>query len=133
LGAALNKNSLRDQQGQAATEFALVLPILALLLFGIIQLGIVFNHYVTVTDAVRAGARKAAVSRHQSDPVGTATTAVRSSATNLDQAQLGVAVNSTWQQGTDVTVTATYPFQVSLLGFVVTSGQLTSTTTERVE
>lgn len=133
MGAATKRISLRNQQGQAATEFALVLPILALLLFGIIQLGVVFNHYVTVTDAVRAGARKAAVSRHQSDPVGTAANAVRSSAPNLDQAQLAVAVNSTWQQGTDVTVTASYPFQVSLLGFVVTSGQLTSTTTERVE
>lgn len=110
-----------------------MLPILALLLFGIIQLGIVFNHYVTVTDAVRAGARKAAVSRHQSDPVGTSTNAVRSSATNLDQGQLAVTVNSSWQQGSDVTVTASYPYQVSLLGVVVSSGQLTSQTTERVE
>ena len=43
------------------TEFALALPILALLLFAVIQFGIVFNHYVTLTDATRAGARKAAV------------------------------------------------------------------------
>ena len=134
MGAALKqKISLRDQRGQAVTEFALVLPILALLLFGIIQLGIVFNHYVTVTDAVRAGARKAAVSRRQSDPVGTTVNAVRSSAPNLDLSQLAVSVATNWQQGTDVTVTAQYPYQVSLLGFVVSSGQLTSSTTERVE
>ena len=44
------------------TEFALVLPILALLLFGIVQFGLVFNNYLTLTDAVRSGARKAAVS-----------------------------------------------------------------------
>ena len=49
------------------TEFAIVLPMLAMLLFGIIQFGILYNNYVTVTDAARAGARKAAVSRH-TDP-----------------------------------------------------------------
>ena len=42
------------------TEFALVMPILLFLLLGIIQFGIVFNNYVTLTDAVRAGARKGA-------------------------------------------------------------------------
>ena len=37
-------------------EFTLVLPVLAILLFGIIQFGITFNNYITLTDAVRAGA-----------------------------------------------------------------------------
>jgi hypothetical protein len=32
-----------------------------------------------------------------------------------------------------VTVTATYPYRISLLGLVVKSGNLRSTTTERVE
>ncbi len=50
------------------TEFALVLPILVILLFGVIQFGIVFNNYITVTDAVRAGARKGAVGRHLQNP-----------------------------------------------------------------
>ena len=43
------------------TEFALVLPILLFLLLAIVQFGVVFNNYVTLTDAVRAGARKGAV------------------------------------------------------------------------
>ena len=47
------------------TEFALILPLLVVLLFGIIQFGIIFNNYVTLTDAVRAGAREAAVSRQE--------------------------------------------------------------------
>ena len=59
---------IRNEQGQTMTEFALVLPVLALLLFGVIQFGILFNNYVTLTDAVRSGARKAAVSRQASDP-----------------------------------------------------------------
>ena len=51
------------KQGQAMVEFALVLPILVALVFGIIQFGILFNHHLTLTDAVRAGSRQGAVSR----------------------------------------------------------------------
>jgi Flp pilus assembly protein TadG len=125
--------SIRNQQGQTMTEFALVLPVLALLLFAVIQFGIVFNNYVTLTDATRAGARKAAVSRQASNPTSTTVTAVRNSAANLKQSNLNVTVTSTWQPAADVSVTATYPYKVSLLGLVVKAGNLSSTTTERVE
>ena len=103
------------------------------MLFGIIQFGIVFNNYVTLTDAVRAGAREAAVARQTANPGGAATTAVRSSAADLDQGKLAVSVSSGWQPGSDVTVTASYPYSITLLGWVVSTGNLTSKTTERVE
>ena len=115
------------------TEFALILPILALVLFGVIQFGIVFNNYLTVTDAARAGARKGAVGRYVKNPASEAEVAARDSADNLDQSQFGVSVVSSWEPGETVTVTTTYPYEVSLLGFVVQSGTLESTTTERVE
>ena len=115
------------------TEFALVLPVLALVLFAIVQFGIVFNNYVTLTDATRAGARKGTVARRLSDPVGSCTQAVRNSATDLNGSNLTVSCSSTWQPGDDVNVTATYPYSISLLGLVVKSGRLSSTTTERVE
>ena len=125
--------NLRSERGQSLTEFALALPILALLLFAVIQFGIVFNNFVTLTDATRAGARKAAVDRQLANPSGAAVSAVRSSAANLKQSDLAVTVTSTWQPSSDVTVTATYPYSISLLGMVVKSGRLSSTTTERVE
>ena len=115
------------------TEFALVLPLLALLLFGVIQFGVVFHQYVTLTDAVRAGARQGAVGRHLSSPSSSVEDRVRSSAADLDQSKLGVTVTSSWQQGEDVTVSATYPYEITLLWFFARSGNLTSTTTERVE
>lgn len=124
---------IRDERGQTMVEFAIVLPILAVLLFGILQFGILFNNYVTLTDAVRAGAREASVARETADPVGTTTSAVRSSAADLNQSNLSVAVSSGWQAGSDVTVTATYPYSINLLGWVVSAGSLSSTTTERVE
>jgi Flp pilus assembly protein TadG len=124
---------IRSEQGQTMTEFALVLPVLALLLFAVIQFGIVFNNYVTLTDATRAGARKAAVSRQTTNPVGNAVAAVRASAKDLNQSNLSVTVTSTWEPSEDVSVTATYPYSISLLGMVVKSGRISSKTTERVE
>jgi Flp pilus assembly protein TadG len=129
------KISFREERGQTMTEFALVLPILTLLLFAVIQFGIAFNHYLTVTDAARAGARQAAVSLYgPGDPASAAETAARNSADNLDQGKFDVAVTASpaWEKGADVTVTTSYPYEVSLLGVVVKSGDLTSSTTERI-
>ena len=115
------------------TEFALVLPILVFLLFGVIQFGITFNNYITLTDAVRAGARKGSVGRNLQNPQAATVQSVRDAATDLRQTDLQVTVVSSWQQGSDVSVTGSYPYSISLLGLVVKSGRLTSTTKERVE
>ena len=116
-------------------EFALVLPILAFLLFAVIQFGIAFNNYITLTDATRAGARKASASttRRDPNPEATCEAAVRSSANGLKPADLTADCQSDWEPGSDVVVKATYPYSISLLGVVVKSGTLTSSTTERVE
>ena len=124
---------MQEERGQTTTEFAIVLPILCLLLFGVIQFGILFNNYVTLTDAVRAGARKAAVSRQTSNPQQACIDQVKSSASDLDQSKLAANCVSSWQPTADVTVTATYPYSVSLMGLVIASGNLKSTTQERVE
>jgi Flp pilus assembly protein TadG len=125
----------RNERGQTLVEFALVLPILSLLLLGVIQFGVAFNNCITLTDAVRAGARKGAVGRHLANPQAATEQQVRDAATDLKASDLQVTVNSSWTQGSDVTVTATYPYSIKLLGFgvTVTSGRLSSTTTERVE
>jgi Flp pilus assembly protein TadG len=115
------------------TEFALVLPVLAVLLFGVIQFGLVFNNYIQLTDAVRAGARKGAVGRHLQNPQAAVVQTVRDASTNLHQPDLNVSVTSSFQQGSDVEVSASYPYSINLLGLVVKSGRLTSKTKERVE
>jgi Flp pilus assembly protein TadG len=134
---AFKKIRRKREQGQTMAEFTLVLPVLAILLFGIIQFGIVFNNYLAVTDAVRAGARQAAVARHlpEDERVAKVEAKVRASAENLDQDILEVSVEPSddWEPGSDVTVTATYEYSINLLGKVVKDGLLTSKTTERVE
>jgi Flp pilus assembly protein TadG len=45
------------QSGQSLVEFALLFPLLLLILLGAIDLGRAFNAYVTITNASREGAR----------------------------------------------------------------------------
>jgi Flp pilus assembly protein TadG len=123
---------IRRSNGQTMVEFVLVLPILMLVLFAIIQFGMTFTHYVTLTDAVRAGARTAATSRLSPTRDGDIKTKVSSSSDGLIPTN-AVQVTSTWAHGTDVQVKATVPYSISLLGLVIASGNLSSTTTERVE
>ena len=127
--------SLRTQDGQAAAEMALVLPFLVAILLAIAQFGVAFNNYITLTDATRAGARKASVGRFVGDNGASAVTAVRSAAANLNQAKLTVSVTSSnWSvPGSAVTVTAKYPYSINILGWTVKAGDLTSTTQERLE
>jgi len=101
----------------------------------VIQFGIIFNNYVTLTDATRAGARKAAVSRQLGAAAANiaAVQAVRTSASDLKQTDLSVTVTSAFTAGSDVTVTATYPYTLNLIGLPIKSGFLSSTTEERVE
>jgi len=117
-------------------EFAIVAPLFVLLLFGIIQFGLIFNNYVTLTDAARAAARKGAVSRN--DPVGPAAACQNqgyAAANNLLRPPLSITCSSTggWAPGSDVQVTATYPYHIKLFGIGIIDGTLTSVMKERVE
>jgi Flp pilus assembly protein TadG len=136
---------LRDD-GQAIVEFALVLPLLMGLLLGIVQFGIVFNNYETLTDAARVGGRQAAVSRFVGDNGASAETAARAAASGLDPSTLAVDAQSCapgtspcpgaedWTtSGNEVTVTATYPYSIKILDWTIKAGSLTTVTKERLE
>lgn len=128
-----------DERGQTLVEFAALLPVLCLLLFGIIQFGVVFHDYITVTDASRVGAREAAVSRFVGDSGASAEAAAREAADGLDDALVNDAAFVTcdadnWSEaGSDVSCTVNYPYSIDVLGLVVAGGTLTSVTTERLE
>ena len=128
-------NKLKNERGQTMAEFALVLPILVVLVLAIAQFGVAFNNYVTLTDAARAAARKGAVSRESSNPQDDCQSAGYAAGPNLNNPGTDFVVNcsSSWSSGSDVTVTASYPYSISLLGWVVASGNLNTTMKERVE
>jgi Flp pilus assembly protein TadG len=128
-------NRLKNERGQTMTEFALVLPLLVVLVLAIAQFGVAFNNYVTLTDAARAAARKGAVSRESGSPQSDCQSAGYAAGQNLNNpgTDFVVSCSSSWSIGSDVTVTATYPYSISLLGWVVASGNLSTTMKERVE
>jgi Flp pilus assembly protein TadG len=52
---------LRSNEGQSLVEFAIILPILLMLIMGILEFGIMLNSYLAVRNASREGARAAIV------------------------------------------------------------------------
>ena len=52
-------NTINNQRGLAAVEFAIVLPVMLFLMLATAEFGRVFYHYNTLTKAVQAGARYA--------------------------------------------------------------------------
>ena len=49
--------SRRNQRGASAVEFALILPILICVLFGIVEFGLLMYDKAVITNASREGAR----------------------------------------------------------------------------
>jgi TadE-like protein len=54
---------LKREDGAAAVEFALLLPLLLMILFGVIEFGFVFYNQEVITNASREGARFGIVMR----------------------------------------------------------------------
>jgi Flp pilus assembly protein TadG len=144
---------LGSERGTAVVEFALVAPILFLLVFGILDFGRALNYYNDITQLAGQGARAAAVTRN---PDGTAIAATSGTVDNADcggkaysiQCQLknyyptdaelqnGVHIcipSSPSAVGQPVTVHVTFAFNFTdgLFGF--TTLNLSSTQTERAE
>ena len=78
----------RLERGSAAVEFALLLPILLLLLLALVQVGVIARDSLLLTQASRAGAREAAV-QPSAEAVDEA---VRAAAVGLDPERLRVEV-----------------------------------------
>lgn len=70
---ALTRPCLRGDRGASAVEFALVMPLLLMLLFGLITTGLTFSDYQSSTNASREAARYGAATSYSSDPAAWAT------------------------------------------------------------
>ena len=119
----------RTEKGAAALEFALVMPLLLLLVFALIQYGMYFWAYQGGADAARMAARSAATGAYPKDCSGFKTQvrdAIGKMATNTptvtrtftkSNSALGV------QPGDLVTVTVTYDsFNLNFPGLPFISG-----------
>lgn len=103
-----------NERGAAAVEFAIILPLLVLLLMGIIEFSRAYNAKEGLTYAVREGARELAINNDPDSAV--AVTEARAIA--LDPAQLSVptpAACPASPAATDTaTVNATYSFAYNI-------------------
>lgn len=108
----------RDR-GAAAVEFAMVVPVLLLLVLGIAEFGRAYNIQTTLSNAARDGVRVMAL---QDDPAA-ARDAVEYSAGHLDLGGSQISVSPTTCEATGATspgtatVTVAYPFE-PLSGFL---------------
>ena len=116
--------------GQAAVELALVVPLVALLLLLVVQVGLVVRAQVLVVHAAREGARAAAVEPGDG-PVRDAVAA----GSGLAAERLTVTVTGRDGPGSRVTVAVRYrvPTDVPLVGALVGDVTVTATATMRVE
>jgi Flp pilus assembly protein TadG len=107
-----------SEAGAAAVEFALVLPVLMLLIFGIIDFGRMLNAKITITEAAREGARAAALVDADAG-AARVTTAV-------DGLDVNTAIDGcpdAPDPNADATATVTYTFSfVTPLGALIGSG-----------
>jgi TadE-like protein len=108
------------EPGSATVEFALVLPLVLLVVLGLVQVGLVVRDRLLVEAAARAGARAAAV---QDNPVAIRDAAL-AAAPGLDHAEARVDVARSGSRGDPVGVHLEYDdaFRVPLVSWLVGSG-----------
>lgn len=130
--------SCHPVRGQSVIEMALVLLILALLVFGIVDVGRAFHHYIIVTNACREGARLAARLPDPNDdpdafvPAVEAATMAEASNSNVDLTPPGasIAIAGPRTSGDPISVTVTYTYTTIIGGLVGLSEFPMRTTTE---
>lgn len=125
-----------DQRGAAAVEFAIVLPLLILLVFGIVQFSILYNRKQGLHAAAREGARLASLPQktvadiqdHVEDALdGSVDTDDPTFAVSVSRggASIGSGSPCAGHAGDTVTVTATVAATVDIPLFPVQTGTLT--------
>jgi len=111
------RKGLRSESGASAVEFALLLPVLMMILFGIIEFGFALYQQAILTNASREGARLGIV---QSIPA--ITTAQINAAidtylnpTGINPANVSRTIVAGGPTGTPVRVTLTLPYTFVVL------------------
>jgi Flp pilus assembly protein TadG len=150
-----------DSEGGSLVEFAVVLPLLMMVMTGMFSFGIALNNYLVLTSAVGSGARALSLTRGQTtptlaatDPCKYAAAIANSAAPNLSSGSItytfvwttintsGTAVSTsytsscpalTMNAGDSVQMHASYPYSLVLYGWTPGTMNLTAQTAELVQ
>lgn len=120
---------LKNRRGSAAVEFALILPILLVLLFGIIEFGFLLYNEQVITNASREGARYGIVSTSGPRHTLAQITSVVNTYVGNNLVTFGTqsapvtTINNSGGTlfGDDLTVTVTYHYEFLFIPSFVTS------------
>ena len=129
-------NNIKSEKGASAVEFALILPILLMLVFAIFEFGIAYNNYISLTHAAREGARLAAVNRDEIEGLDWFEARVKnSSPTITDKIESITLSGEDGDIGDPVSVTVTMAAFIIEIPFAGTYGPITlsNTATLRIE
>ncbi len=103
---------LKKRKGQSLVETALVLPVILLILTAIIDFGLLFNHYLIVSNASREGARGASVGKTNLQIIN----AVKNVTSSLDETKLSITItpygSADRRAGSEVTVNVKYQYSM---------------------
>jgi Flp pilus assembly protein TadG len=145
--AAKTRGFPKERKAAVAVEFALIMPVLLLMVVGAGVFGIAIDNYIKLTGAASIGARQLAISRGDATPYTDTVSAIQGAAPGLTQASLTIsllvngtacatdaACNSALVAGVPAQVIASYPCNLVVMGTnFAPSCTLTANTTERVQ
>ena len=115
---------LKNQKGASAVEFALILPLLILVIFGIIEFGLLLYNQQVITNASREGARAGIVvgldrsgNEHETISQNTATNYCSNHLVTFsdDSSPLSISTSGGASSGDDLTVTVSYLYDFLML------------------
>jgi Flp pilus assembly protein TadG len=122
------KMTIKNQKGAAAVEFALIAPLLFVLLFGIVEFGFLLYNQVMITNAAREGARAGIIFKTSRPTLAEITTVVntycathminfdpsQTPATSIVQTDNSIPANGTPDSGDSLEVTVQYTYNFLL-------------------
>jgi prepilin peptidase CpaA len=123
FAVAMGRRKRCDRRGMAMLEMVWVLPVLLVVMFAIAQFGLMFQRWITLSNAVREGARSLVVYREDCN-AGAVSTVVRgrvetyAQAGGIDKSLLDIAIDGACDgSGTQGTVSASYDFALRIPEF----------------
>jgi Flp pilus assembly protein TadG len=120
-----------NERGASAVEFAILLPVLMLILFGIIEFGMVMYSREILTNASREGARAGIVQQTPKLTQGQIEGVVTNYLTNTGIDPANVTVSIAGAGGVfpnNLTVSTSYPYQFFAPGILGLGNSITLTT-----
>lgn len=120
---------LHSETGASAVEFAIILPVLIIILFGIFEFGLVYRDYLAITHAAREGARMAAVGDYSEAEVKQRSYPVTPSSVTMSY----LTVDGAPRHGETVEVVVAYDHPLNVPMFKKGTVRLTSKARMRIE